>query len=437
MTFHLSKKEAPRKQGVSRQQDTPLSAAPKPEAGSSAVTPPYAGSEPALSLFGDTDARTAARPLQLSPSGGSIAGQPAPRQTPRGTPAGKPSVVSSHTSDQQRRTQVTIKLTGHASPRWRGAGSDAEADANNMALSWRREYAVGERVKQLLREALPDQQLVFRMSQSTDVGQGVFDDSAPIDVYSDAVGSKETLGEAGKAGRRADDASMRRVEISVSLADAIDTTQENKIKERLQLSGATQKWAIKVGMTEEVGEEFGVGGFTFTLKNRKTQQEVEGWVAFGSAGLGVNGPIPTIDLGGYQDFTTMQPVNFSDFDGAEIAQVSIGFHLLLIGYEVSGLTIRGLPGGDVDVDVSGFSMGGAGITILSGKSGRMRLRETPDTYAADVVRDEQKVYTSQMVDEQKHRVLFETEKADISAGEDKKLRAFVGGVAESYQRGGP
>lgn len=375
------------------------------------------------------------QPLQLSPSGERIAGQPAQKRATPGKIVGKPVVLGSRTSDQKRKTRVSIQVTGHASPRWRGAPSAEMADANNLALSQRRENAVLERVKQILREELPDEQLVFESAQSTSLDKGFLDDRATIDIDSNAVGSQQTLQEAGTAGRRANEPSMLRVDLSISLSDAIDTIQETKIKEKRQLSGATQDWAIKMGAGLEAGAGFGGGGFNFMLKNKKNQRDVEGWAAFGSSTIGTGLPIPTIDIGGYEHFRTRQPANFSDFHGADINIITTGFHFLFIGYEWSGMTISGLPGGEINIDVGGFSMGGASIDVLSGKGGKMWLREIPDTYNADVVREEQKVFTSRMTDERKHRVLFKTGEAYIPGDEGKRLWYFINSVVENYQRG--
>jgi hypothetical protein len=101
------------------------------------------------------------------------------------------------------------------------------------------------------------------------------------------------------------------------------------------------------------------------------------------------------------------------------------------------MSILGLPGGDVhDIDIGGFVMGGAGVDLGSGKFGMMWLKSTPDTYVADVVRDQRKAYTSRMTESNRLRVLFETGEATISPGQDAILQAFIDGAVANYQRGG-
>ena len=386
----------------------------------------------------------------ISPSGARIARQATPNPAPpnagkmltdwllpKPAPPSSPEPPESHSSDRPRRTQVRIAVTGHASPRWSGARSDRQADKLNLKLSHQRENAVRERVEELLRDALPDQQLVFEHVQPAAADADPFDIRASVDVESTAVGSQQTLEEAGKTGRRANDPSMRRVDLRVDLSSAIDTIQDTRIHEKRRVSGATRKWAIKMGMAMQVEEGPGGGVFNFMLKNLKTNQEVEGWAEFGLGGVGASVPIPTIDMGDYESFTTKADASFSDFDYKRFTIGSFGFNALLFGYEWSSMSILGLPGGDVDdIDIGGFVMGGAGIDLGSGKFGMMWLKSTPDTYVADVVRDQRKAYTSRMTESKRLRVLFETGEATISPDQDKVLQAFIADAVANYQRGG-
>lgn len=347
-------------------------------------------------------------------------------------PAPKPPVTRS--SDRARRTRVTVAVTGHASPRWKGARSAPQADAFNQQLSRKRENAVRARVETLLREALPDQQLIFEYAPSQPADDP-FDLSATVDVESTAVGSQTTLQEAGKAGRSANDAGMRRVDLGIDLSSAIDTVQDTTVHEKRPTSGATRNWSLKMGMSVTAESGAGGGTFNFMLKNRKTGQEAEGWGGFAVAGIGESLPIPTIDMGGYEDFTTPHAVNFSDFDDTPFTIASAGFNALIFGWEWSYMYIV-LPGGNAEVDVGGFVMGGAGIDLSSAKGGVIHMRSTPDTYLADVERTNSKAYTSRMTEQNRHRVLFETGEATIAEDQDAMLQAFVNGAVEHYQRGG-
>jgi len=342
-------------------------------------------------------------------------------------------VVGQQTLDRPRRTRVTVSVTAHASPRWTGAASPGNADANNLALSRDREKAVRDELERQLRAALPDEQLVFDYQKAG--VPNALDAVAPIDVDSKAVGSTETLKEAGKAGRSANDPAMRRVDIRFTLASAIDTDNVTTVNERQAVRGDSREWSIKIGMEIQVEFEVGGGGFNFVLKNRRTGQEVDGWAGYVSGGPGASLPIPTIDFG-WNDFTTSEPAVFSDFQHCAIAVASSGFNALLFGYEASSLTITGLPGGNVIVDTGGFVMGGAGITIAAAKVGVMRLDSTPDTYMARIDHDEHKYATSRLTDVQQHAVLFATEKSIISGEEQQALKRFVQSAAQAYQRPG-
>ena len=377
--------------------------------------------------------------FQISPSGPCIARFPnqIPSQPPPKSPAG-PTVLSEHSSDRMRRTRVKLFVTGHASPRWTAAHSNRQADKLNLELSHRREDAVRHRVEKILRDALPDQHLIFEYARSTVTDPGPFDDRATIDVSSDAVGSQQTLKEAGKAGRHANEPSMLRVDLSINLSSAIDTVTDTKVQERKYLSGATREWSIQTGVGMQVDAGPGGGVFNFKLKNRKTGQEVEGWGEYGTGGIGASVPIPTISLSGYSDFTTNEPVTFSDFDYKRVAVRNTGINALLAGYSWSTMYIYGMPGGTVDdIDVGGFAMGGAGIDLYSLKYGMIWLRgDPPNTYGVDVIRHESKFSTSRMTEENQHRVLFETGKAIIPEDQDADLSTYVTNAVANYQRGG-
>ncbi|MDT3437436.1 DUF4157 domain-containing protein [Haloarcula sp. 1CSR25-25] len=374
-------------------------------------------------------------PFSISHSGQYLARQPRPNQT---SPGNAKKRLDVRTSDRQRQTYVGVTVTGHASPRWRSASSGPQADKLNLELSQKREKAVLNRVEQLFRDALPNHEVVFGYSQQTSFDTDLFNPPAPIDVESSAVGSQQTLQEAGKDARRANAASLRRVDLTITLYDAIDTIQTAKIQEKQRVSGATRDWAIKIGTGMEVEAFAGGGGFRFRLKNRKTNQKVEGTGTYGVVGAGASVPVPTFSTGGYENFSTKQPANFNDFDYKTFLIEAHGFNALLGGWEWSSMVILDLPGGDVlGIDVGGFAVGGAGINLGSVKTGVMWLKgDPPNTYLADVISDEKNYFTSENIEEKPHTVLFETGEAKIPPDQDQLLRDFVYSAVENYRAGG-
>lgn len=96
--------------------------------------------------------------LVASRSGERVARQARPTKGRPGRVTGRRLV----STEDWGRTLVRIHLVGHASPRWRSARSAREADRRNAELSEARAQAVRAAVEELVREALPGQDLVFR-----------------------------------------------------------------------------------------------------------------------------------------------------------------------------------------------------------------------------------------------------------------------------------
>ena len=371
-----------------------------------------------------------------------IARQPAATPRVAASIGRKQDVLESGSTDHPRRTKVVIFITGHASPRWRGAHSSAQADKLNMELSHKRETVVRERVENLLRGYLPDQQLVFDAGQTRTVEDEDTGDTAHIDIASSAAGSRETLHEAGKAGRNANDPSMLRVDVNCSLSNLTDTETHSKIRETHLEPTRTKDWAIKIGVGEQADFAAGVGGFNFMLKDRKTGREIEGWAHFSvAAPIAAGLPIPTISQSGYADFSTNVPVDFAAFHAKNFTiHTDLGVNLLLVGGESSEMTILGLPGGNVSgIDVGGFAMGGAGITIESYKFGAMYLREVPGEtlYPVQTIHVEDKESVSESKDVSHQTVLFKTEEFKISPDQEKALDDYVSRLVRGYEKGEP
>src|SRR5262249_19868927 len=101
-----------------------------------------------------------------------------------------------------------VRVVAHASPRWRGARSNVEADRNNLALSQRRAQAVRTEVEKLLAARFPQGVSVAVDTVYDD------DDDGTIGVSTEARGSRDTLREA-RGSRRDNAAGRRRVDVVI------------------------------------------------------------------------------------------------------------------------------------------------------------------------------------------------------------------------------
>jgi hypothetical protein len=344
-------------------------------------------------------------------------------------------------TEKRVRTLVQIHVVGHASPRWRSARSVPEADRRNTELSEARAQAVRAKIEVLVHEALPDHDLVFRYDYTP------FDPrKAPEDVIlgTESKGSRETLGEAGRLGRRANLPAMRRVDVSLDLHSFTDTTQVQEVEETRLEPAATRDWAVKVGVSAQVQVGAGVGYILFKLKNRKTKQEATGHAWFSKGGAAVGGKIDvlssigaTVDWGDYTNFTTKEPANFSDFDFVNFYIRTHSISIGVIGYELAKLTFFDLPGGDVwGIDIGGWASGKIGLDLASLSYGMLVLEGHPKgVYEVKSKRTEVGQYRSSATEQSQHRVLFQTGESTIGPEEQKKLQLYVQQALRNYQEG--
>lgn len=375
-------------------------------------------------------------------SGLRVARQPKSSAAPR-----KPidsRVVSSRTEDRAR-TLVQVHIIGHASPRWRSAVTDREADQRNAELSEDRAQATRAEVETLVREALPGHDLAFRYDYTP---ADAHNEPSGVILGSESKGSVETLGEAGARQRKANDSEMRRVEVTVDLSSFIDSTRVEEVEETHQESTATRDWALKVAFTAQVQVGAGVGYIMLKIKNGKTGEEATAHGGFSKGGAGVSAKLDkfdkataiggTVDWGDYTNFATGKPVTFSDFDYINFCLRTHGVSIGAIGYEVAKLTLFDLPGGTVwGIDVGGWNSGKLGIDLASLAYGMIKVENAPrGTRHVKSMRTQVDRFESSAVEEHRHRVLFQTGQSTIRPDEQKKLRAYVVSAVRNYDDGG-
>ena len=183
------------------------------------------------------------------------------QRTPAGSGQGA-TPVSSHPS---RSRKLRLTIVGHASPRWRGAASNTEADRLNEKLANQRADAVRAKVEQLLRQRLGQE----RADQTTSPWPPAR--RSPGSHFRPAGrGSREALQEEHKK-RRSDDEYDRRVDVNIELA----TTEDVRGGRSLPSKQATSRhWSVSINEFKLLRALGAAGGIQPAIRNRQTGKEV-------------------------------------------------------------------------------------------------------------------------------------------------------------------
>jgi hypothetical protein len=355
---------------------------------------------------------------------------------PTANPRVQERVVGRAEVAERSRTVAKIEIVGHASPRWRGARTPQIADENNWRLAEERAEMTRMEVEALLVNLMPNRQLVFEYrfkraseAESTEPVQAL---DAPADVAIDVEGrgSSETLAEAGKQGRKANDDPMRRVDVKVTLHDETETDVEEDVERKELKSGATKDWSIWV--TGEAGVE-AVGkasAILIQLRNEKTAAvgTYAGWTGGIGASVGIN--IAKTSPPDFESFTTPEPMTFADFSGANFSITSIGFGIGVFGAEWSKFRFDRLPGGkrppSEGIQVGGLSFGGIELNLGSAVYGAMFLADNPSEEYTETTRTKRiETFESFNQETSSHRVLFDTGKADVTPWQSDLLNEYL------------
>ena len=126
-----------------------------------------------------------------------------PAKSPTSNTASADRAVESTERGERSRTTALIRITGHASPRWRSARTSKSADERNRRLSENRAQSVRLDVQKRLRELLPEHEITFEYVYESTLNRETVDpinDSADVRVEEESQGSSHTLTEAGRRG---------------------------------------------------------------------------------------------------------------------------------------------------------------------------------------------------------------------------------------------
>jgi outer membrane protein OmpA-like peptidoglycan-associated protein len=310
---------------------------------------------------------------------------------------------------------IRVTVVGHASPRWRGAKNPTEADRLNLRLSELRAQNVRGVVEGILKRELP---------------------SLPIAVPSKGVGSHERFPAVSEDNAAIDRSVVVMVELTHTRHDYEWVPQPPR-----RISAASKLWLMQV---RSLLRGAGIGAQLFqirlSLKNPYSGKSIQltGWLFGGGAAGGVGdsfrtpGPSDIKKLwkgkvGVEVLFSTPQAMLFNDFDGQFVRMHRLGAKFG-IGFEGTFLNFIGLktkpdylffePGSfslSLKPDVDAFVVGGK-LGIEGDNPGDFYEVPRP----ADIV----PIQTTQ------HNtdgliVGFDTEKADVTDRERKRLDDFV------------
>jgi hypothetical protein len=217
--------------------------------------------------------------------------------------------VPDDTPSQARKLRVTI--VGHASPRWRGAANDADADQRNERLARQRADQVFLIVERLLRNRL-GQDVVIEKNVTIAAGN----DQPDLVLTARGDGSREAREDEHKP-RSSDDDYDRRVEVGIDLA----VPREVKVGRSLPSEQAkTKEWSVTINRLRVVRAFAAGGGIEVVIRNRKTGKEVVATAKlYGTGGPRLN-PFATEEETGTKRvwFNTTDEVAISEFEGTRI-----------------------------------------------------------------------------------------------------------------------
>ena len=213
------------------------------------------------------------------------------------------------TPSQARKLRVTI--VGHASPRWRGAANDADADQRNERLARQRADQVFLIVERLLRNRL-GQDVVIEKNVTIAAGN----DQPDLVLTARGDGSREAREDEHKP-RSSDDDYDRRVEVGIDLA----VPREVKVGRSLPSEQAkTKEWSVTINRLRVVRAFAAGGGIEVVIRNRKTGKEVVATAKlYGTGGPRLN-PFATEEETGTKRvwFNTTDEVAISEFEDTRI-----------------------------------------------------------------------------------------------------------------------
>ena len=314
-----------------------------------------------------------------------------------------------HRPASSRKLRVTI--VGHASPRWRSAAGDAQADRRNETLANQRADAVRTEVERMLREHL-GRNVPIEINVSLATGR----DDPDVGVSAYGEGSREAL-QAGGRDRQSNMDYDRRVDVQFDMTTAHEVSGGVSLP---PIQAETRHWSMSINEFRLLHPIAAVGGIELAIRNRETGKEFLATAKlYGVGRTGLNPFSMKQPLGTRRVwFDTKYPVSIQDFEGTRI-EVSRIDAKLLIGETVIGVdfTSLGSTGSPVYHE---FGFGGPGGFLVWGDL-HLWGDTTDDVAQTDVVAATVRRRTGEGL-----LIGFPTGKSVMSQADHDRLEAMVG-----------
>jgi hypothetical protein len=280
------------------------------------------------------------------------------------------------------RLVVDVGIIGQASPRWRGANTDADRIENNQRLSESRATAVKSIVEQTLKKALASMNLTFQYDVSYSDDSSIPDKT--VVVGTSGRGQSDAI-VAAHGDKRNNDPQFRRVDVRIRIAQQLQEYVPRRVISTYKQSTKTTIWYVSVAAGVTIAAV--ASGCVFFVKLRNQYgQTASGQAIVGGAGVGYTA-VPGFDKGmkasaSFGDetrFFTSYPVGFEAFDGVGVRYTSAAAGVY-VGYEFDYLTFYGLGPGAASLSVGGINLGALlGVSATTG-NGVLWLGSLPPNY---------------------------------------------------------
>lgn len=306
---------------------------------------------------------------------------------------------------------LKVTIRAHASPRWKGAKSQEQADKLNLELSESRAKASQKLIDRYLKDNLGDDvKISYNIQPAT---------PRSIDVSTGALGSEESLKLSG-GDRTIDDEYYRRVEIVFELF--ISTTKQvTKTVPPKHKSTITNKWKVLPKKIRVMAAGVGAGGIELVIRNPISNKEMSGVAKLWGGGMAMPFSETGFSSSGF-DFSTDNKIGFSDFNGTlvrvETANIKLG-----VGKTKMYLVFTSLNSGAINI-LSKWGVGLPGGYVASGQLQMVGTdpgdsMEIPGTDKITVPETTVSTWTEGLI------VNFDTASAEVSESRKTNISEFA------------
>lgn len=322
-------------------------------------------------------------------------------------------------------TQLTVKCTivGHASPRWRGTGSDAQRVQLNEKLGQERADAFLKQFESDLSRALGNYNLNF--IKNVEYQDDLQPDQSAV-IGSISVGQREAFTQSGN-NRTNDDAQFRRVDVVVKIARSNQDTMPTKVINHYNRPTRDEFWYASVGVTGSIDAGLGFNILRVKIRNTKGD-EASGTVNTVSAGVGLKYSFSPYSWTDEASFHVPGGASFEDYNGRPVRFSNLSF-VVGIGYARSYLTFYGMGQDAASLHIGGWQTGLsvsadlsiAGILILDTVPPPFKIEKYETTEWNDI--------RSDWRTEQSVSIYFATEQWQLDSAQIAQTSAFAEKVA--------